>query len=155
MKKTCTICGATSDETSFYDGVNNRCAECHKAKVRENRAANVARYRAYDAQRFQDDPRVLARHKRYQSTEAGKASMLASRKKWLEENSDKRAAHVILGNSVKCGRIIKPDKCARCGSGGRIHGHHHDYTKPLDVLWLCSKCHHAEHKVENEQIRKT
>jgi hypothetical protein len=147
MIQTCKICGTAGDASEFYAGVSNRCKDCHKAKVRENRAANVERYRAYDAARFQEDPRVRERHKRYQSTLAGKLSMAETRRKWLEANADKRAAHVILGNAVRSGRIHKPLSCEACGASGvRIHGHHHDYTKPLDVKWLCQPCHWKEHK---------
>jgi hypothetical protein len=52
-------------------------------------------------------------------------------------------------NAILPGKLIKPDKCERCGissrpgSDGRstLHGHHHDYDRPLDVEWLCAKCH--------------
>jgi hypothetical protein len=142
---TCKLCGATSDEKQFYCGVTSRCAECHRAKVRENRAANVEYYRAYDAERFQADPKVKERHRRYQATEAGKRSMEQARLKWMANSPEKRAAHVILGNAVRDGLVSKPKCCSRCGAGGKIHGHHFDYTKPLDVIWLCPACHHQEH----------
>jgi hypothetical protein len=146
MTNTCKICGTTSDASEFYAGVSNRCKECHKAKVSENRAAKVDYYRAYDAKRFQDDPRVKARHQRYRATEAGLASVRAAQRKWDTQNPDKKAAHVILNNAVRDGRKFKPVQCEACGAGGRIHGHHEDYTKPLDVKWLCQKCHWKEHK---------
>ena len=149
MIRTCKICGATSEKTAFYAKVNSRCAECHKAKVRQNRAENAERYKAYDAKRFQEDPRVKERHKKYQATDAGKASMETARAKWLRENEEKRAAHVILGNRLRDGKITKPDACEVCrATGVRIHGHHHDYSLPLDVKWLCPKCHTAEHRKE-------
>ena len=145
MTYTCKLCSATSDKVEFYKGVTSRCKECHKQKVRENRKENVDYYREYDAKRFQDDPKVKARHARYQSTPAGKASMNAARKKWIGDNPDKRAAHFMVNNAVRDGRLSKPDRCHECGSGGRIHGHHEDYSKPLEVDWLCPTCHQKRH----------
>ncbi len=69
-----------------------------------------------------------------------------ARKKWLEANPEKRAAHVLLGSAIKRGDVEKPDVCQECGAGGRIHGHHEDYSKPLEVDWLCATCHAKRHK---------
>lgn len=146
MTKKCKVCGATDEAAEFYARVNTRCKECHKAKVRENRSANAERYRAYDAQRFQNDPRVRERHRKYLSTEAGKEATRRSREKWLAQDPQRRAAHVILGNAVRDGRVQKPNCCSVCGSTGRIQGHHPDYAYPLDVIWLCPKCHYEEHR---------
>lgn len=146
MIRTCNICGTTSQASEFYSGVTNRCKECHKAKVRENRAEKAEYYRSYDAMRFQKDPKIRERHRRYQATDNGKLSIKKSREKWLLQNSDKRAAHILLGNAVRNGRLSKPNVCQVCGAGGRIHGHHDDYAKPLDVIWCCAKCHTAIHK---------
>jgi hypothetical protein len=142
---TCNICGADSGHVPFYKGVTSRCKECHKARMKVVRAERADYYRDYDAKRFQDDPRVKERQKAYQKTDAGKAATQRSRKKWLAENPEKRAAHVILGSYVSTGRIDKPDVCSICGAGGRIDGHHHDYAKPLEVEWLCRKCHMQRH----------
>ena len=146
MTYTCKVCGVTSDGAEFYNGVTSRCKECHKKKVRENRAEKADYYRQYDAKRFQHDHRVKERHQRYRATEAGLASVRAAQRKWDAQNPDKKAAHVILNNAVRDWRKLKPDRCEVCGVTGRIHGHHDDYTKPLDVKWLCQKCHWKEHK---------
>jgi hypothetical protein len=117
--------------------------------VKENREEKSEYYREYDAKRFQENPKVKERHKRYQNTTSGKLSMNASRKKWMEKSPEKRAAHVILGNAVRSGLVEKPNFCSRCGKievSRRIHAHHHDYTKPVDVTWLCTQCHKDEHK---------
>lgn len=58
-------------------------------------------------------------------------------------------ARSAIRDAVRYGKVIKPDRCGKCGnvpargSDGRscIHAHHHDYSKPLDVEWLCVKCH--------------
>jgi hypothetical protein len=74
---------------------------------------------------------------------------VASRLKWEAENPEKRRAvwraHAAVKSAVKRGVLIKPDLCSRCGQHGRrIEAAHHDYTKPLEVTWLCSSCHHFE-----------
>jgi len=145
MKNKCKCCGVTEKDAPFYNGVSNFCKECHKARVRQNRAENVERYRKYDAYRFRNDPKVLARRIAYNATPAGRASGSAAKRKWLAANADKRAAHTILGNAVRYGKIEKPLTCSVCGSGGRINAHHDDYTMPLRVVWCCSKCHYAIH----------
>jgi len=128
------------------DGVLGKCKECTKSDVRKNRSEKADYYRAYDARRFQEDPRVRERSARYAATEAGKVSRRKSRKKWVAAHPDRRAAHIILGNAVRDGRVSKPSECAICGSGGRIHGHHEDYSLPLVVKWLCAQCHVNTHK---------
>ena len=32
-----------------------------------------------------------------------------------------------------------------CGAAN-AQGHHEDYAKPLDVTWLCARCHSAVHR---------
>lgn len=145
MVTTCTVCGVTSDAAEFYAGVNSRCKECHKKRVRENRASKIDYYKVYDRVRYQNDPRVKDRHKRYKATDGGKEATSRSRQKWLNGNADKHACYVILNNAVRDGRVSKPTCCQNCGSNGRIEGHHHDYAYPLDVIWLCPKCHHRLH----------
>ncbi len=153
MTNTCSVCGVTSDAAEFYAGVNSRCKECHKAKVRENRESKADYYRAYDAYRYQNDPKVKQRHKRYSRTEEGKASLNKARDKWLRNNAEKRACHTILNNAVRDGRLSKPDTCQCCGATDcRIDGHHDDYAKPLQVKWVCRSCHVEIHRQEDERL---
>ena len=58
----------------------------------------------------------------------------------------KRRAAVILNRAVKRGDVSKPKLCQGCGWLGRLQGHHDDYSKPLDVEWLCSICHGLRHR---------
>jgi hypothetical protein len=54
--------------------------------------------------------------------------------------------HKAVSLAVQEGRLVRPSACSECGGcSGRIEGHHDDYTKPLDVRWLCSRCHRLHH----------
>lgn len=60
---------------------------------------------------------------------------------------DKSRARSLLNQKVASGVIKKPKKCSICNKGKvRIVGHHEDYTKPLDVIWVCDVCHCDIHK---------
>lgn len=133
----------------FYKN-DSSCKDCRKDLVRKNRADKAEYYRAYDRKRFQEDPRVKARHKRYQQTEVGMDAARRAKRKYHEQNPVKRAAHTILGNAVRDGRIKKPPACSECGHEGRVHGHHDDYAEPLKVKWLCPKCHTQWHNENGE-----
>jgi DNA-binding NarL/FixJ family response regulator len=50
---------------------------------------------------------------------------------------------LALGNAIRSGLIIRPEYCSKCGSTGKIEGHHEDYSNPLDVMWLC-RYHHVQ-----------
>lgn len=64
-----------------------------------------------------------------------------------ERNPLKHKARTALANAVSRGQIIKPDACQECGRSSALHGHHDDYSKPLDVRWLCQPCHADWHRL--------
>jgi len=65
---------------------------------------------------------------------------------------DAVAATGALNHGVRSGYVIKPgfcskcEVCSKCGESKRIEGHHLDYSRPLDVVWLCNSCHKKIHK---------
>jgi hypothetical protein len=68
-------------------------------------------------------------------------------KKWRAKNQEKIKAHSIVGVAIKNGLLKKPTKCSKCSSKMKIHAHHDNYSKPLDVVWLCHYCHRLIHKL--------
>ncbi len=57
----------------------------------------------------------------------------------------KHLAHAAVSRALQKGILVRPVCCERCGATGRVEGHHDDYTRQLDVLWLCTMCHRARH----------
>ena len=67
----------------------------------------------------------------------------------------KRAGHLVE-TAIKKGVLVQQHQCEKCNatktfSDGRsgIQAHHDDYTKPLEVRWLCQSCHHEWHKTNS------
>ena len=56
----------------------------------------------------------------------------------------KNQTNVIFGNAVKSGKIQRMP-CQICGNE-KAQGHHEDYSKPFDVVWLCAR-HHADRHI--------
>jgi hypothetical protein len=64
---------------------------------------------------------------------------------YKHRNYDKYLAGRILRAAVQRGHISKPKHCTNCGLVCNPEGHHRDYSKPLEVMWLCRGCHCREH----------
>lgn len=58
---------------------------------------------------------------------------------WYKERDIARNS---VNYAIKKG-YLKRGACDKCGSIEKIEGHHEDYSKPLEVIWLCKK-HHVE-----------
>ena len=63
----------------------------------------------------------------------------------VDEKQKRIRARSILNHAVRDGKIVR-GVCESCGHK-KSQAHHHDYNKPLEVKWLCVKCHFAEHKL--------
>jgi hypothetical protein len=156
IEKQCFKCGEVRSLSAFYkhpqmpDGHVNKCKKCNKRDVRENRAAKIEQYRAYDSARSNKPCRVKARHD-YLQTEAGIKSANKAKAKWSDSNKKKVWVANCVSNAIRDGNLSKPANCSSCGKGEcRIEGHHKDYDRPLTVTWLCSMCHRQWHKANGE-----
>ncbi len=57
-------------------------------------------------------------------------------------NAVKKRARKAVELARQRGELV-PQPCQICGSHTQIEAHHSDYTRPLDVTWLC-RPHHRE-----------
>jgi hypothetical protein len=92
---------------------------------------------------------ALMRREHYRTREAKpdrKLYLTKRRGVGIDRNTDAKVARRLLNAAVQSGKVIRLP-CEACGNQ-RSHGHHEDYTKPLDVRWLCATCHRREHSDE-------
>lgn len=127
-----------------------KAREAYQAKSVEERRQIVARrdaakVRAADRARYRRDrDKRLELNRRWREANPGKAN--ASRTADAKRNPHRRRAYKAVQRALKAGRLVKPNRCERCGGEGTLHAHHDDYDKPLEVAWLCVDCHGLEHR---------
>jgi len=69
------------------------------------------------------------------------------------EYRKKALARAKARYALKTGKIIKPSVCeVDCCNSTDIVIHHYDYDRPLDVMWVCFKCHHKIHRIDNNEM---
>ena len=75
-------------------------------------------------------------------------------REYRRKNKDKDNARAMIRRGIKSKKIIPKEYCELCGCNNKLYAHHEDYSKPLDVVWLCSACHGKRHKELNEIERQ-
>lgn len=135
MKK-CFKCLKEKELSDFYkhkqmaDGHLNKCKSCTKEDVRRDRDIS-------------ENARIYDR-KRYMESQARRDHAAKVAKRWAEKYPEKRKAQWDANNAVRDGRLIRKP-CEVCGAKN-VHKHHEDYSKPLEVVWLCPRHHKQAHK---------
>jgi len=67
-------------------------------------------------------------------------------------NPDKVEAWRVVRNAVVRGDLVA-GPCADCGSRKEgNNAHHEDYSKPMEVVWLCPRCHKERHLQMNKEL---
>lgn len=100
------------------DGHLNKCKTCVKIRVNAHRELNIDRIRAWDRSRKKQ--RSLKPYPKNQ-----------------------RDASVKINRAIRDGKISRKP-CVICGKA-KAEGHHQDYSKPYDVIWLCPEHHRRLH----------
>ena len=143
MEHKCILCTITKPLTEFYrhpkmaNGYLGRCKECHKNEINRKRLGNIEEYRLRSKMSNRKTCAGL--------TQQEKDVKNAKSRAWRAINGRGRA-HSKVDYALRCGEMVRPSKCDWCDSTQPIKGHHDDYSKPLEVMWLCSICHAKRHK---------
>jgi len=153
--KTCPNCESQKPLSEFgrnkntSDGLTVWCKSCRNERARKWREDNLERAREVNRQNKRDERerkgtdhfRKYDRGWYVKNSEKKKKDVADSRKR----NQKKVKAQNKLNKAVQYGRVVKPERCEHCNEVKDLDGHHYDYDKPLDVIWLCRSCHMKEH----------
>lgn len=88
------------------------------------------------------------RSKRYRMTSRGKQASFEAVYRSIRKHPHKQSARVKVNNALKIGRLVRPNICSKCSIESKVDGHHFDYSRPLDVLWVCRACHADIHRIQ-------
>ena len=72
-------------------------------------------------------------------------------KKWKKNHQQEVYIYGLIRVAIKKGKIKKSKQCSFCNRKVKIYGHHSDYSKPFDVIWLCGSCHKKIHLTNIKQ----
>jgi hypothetical protein len=134
--KTCFKCGVEKPLTEYYkhprmgDGHLNKCKECTKSDSQKT------------YEKITSTPELAIKERARQRLKEHNRRLQGKTKKYKYHKA-KRPANIIMGNAVRKGTLVKKP-CEVCGAN-KSHGHHEDYDRPLDVIWLCPRHHSDRH----------
>lgn len=137
MNRICWKCKTEKDLDEFGKDKNRElgheyiCKMCKQEKDRE-----VA-----------SRPEVMERHLEYITSDKGKEIRRIRQRKDYHERKYKTIARKMVEKAVHEGTLTKKN-CEVCGNE-RSLGHHSDYSRPLEVTWLCQKHHSEVHRKTN------
>jgi hypothetical protein len=95
---------------------------------------------AYLEKKAESDRAYYDKHKDDRSFKSRRA---ANQKRYRNgDMRDHHAARWQVNRAVQSGKLTK-EPCEVCGDP-KVQAHHDDYSRPLDVRWLCA-VHHREH----------
>lgn len=105
-----------------------------------------AKIKAYKAKHYAETKVAMltqqAEYRRqHPRTAKQKADKMVNSRNMIAKYPEKYKARYMLRNAVRLGKVIK-GCCEVCGSP-IVESHHDDYSKPLEVRWLC-RLHHRE-----------
>lgn len=166
----CKVCGQELPITEFYKHAgypDTKCKKCAIKYTKEYNKQHREEKREYRKKYYQKNKEhLIQKNKEWvkNNRDAHRENCRRSNKKHYEErldyntkyrknNPDKYYAHGKISSAIQQGKIIKPNQCEICGAEGRVEAHHNDYSKPMEIIWCCKKCHYKldEQRRLNEQ----
>ena len=151
--KFCKRCEITKPLAGFNknramkDGYSFYCRKCQNRYDKEYADSNRGKLREHYRRWYRENKKKVGENsKRWAQNNRGKVGVWS--KQWRERNREKCKAHAMVQKALRSG-ALKKSGCEVCGIEKLVHGHHEDYSKPLDVNWLCPQ-HHKDIEANKE-----
>ncbi len=144
--KRCPKCNEVKPMSKFHknkttkDGLNHWCKPCVLASNKLSYIKNIEKYKEWNRVNKEKN-RVWAKTSYKRRKANGKIDEYLE--KCNPENKQMRKA-ISRANKVLRKGGIKKMPCEVCGEA-KVDMHHEDYSKPLDVTWLCRSHHKQVH----------
>lgn len=148
--KTCFRCLRELPPNSFYvhrmmaDGRLGKCKDCCKTEAAANYRKKTENPEFVMSERRRG--RLKSTRQRMNGTAAKPKN--ETKAAWINRNPEARRAHNAVANAIRRGEMSR-QPCEVCGAEP-THAHHEDYSKPLQVNWLCPTHHAMHHTIERE-----
>lgn len=130
MVKICSKCGELKNEDEFYSGL-----VCKRCRIKQ-----VIAYNRTERGRLVQ----MRSHRRYNQTDKGRKTWRRAIRRSRQKHPVRAAVRAIFYRAVARGTVKKEEHCTICGFPNP-EGHHLDYRKPFEVIWLCRLCHQRWH----------
>ena len=156
--KACRTCGQVKPFREFYkhpqtrDGRLSDCKACVRAKARDRREVSPEHVRKLERDRYarsekrRGQVRASTERQKAEDPEGYRKRHRKAVRRHVDKYPGRRKARTAVGNALRDGRLVK-GPCEGCGEAEGVQAHHDDYSRPLDVRWLCRSCHGVEHRV--------
>jgi len=140
MTKLCIRCNQVRPADDFWpckknrDGLFSYCRTCGAQYSLDHYYKNHDKHRA---------ERVEWREKNRDKVRRASRAYYYRIRKGDPKMRAKESARLLTHHAIRAGKLVK-QPCSVCGAPAEAH--HPDYSKPLDVVWLCAHDHKEEHK---------
>lgn len=130
---------------------------------KKRRLENLELYRKRDKERYRKNPHRNDKYAKSKSEQKKRRlendseyhekryarlreKILAYQKKIYLAAPEKFKARKKINKAIATKKMKRPSKCEICLKQCKPDAHHDDYSKPLEVRWLCKRCHFKHHK---------
>ena len=140
-------------------------------RAKTNEEARIRMSKLYEDPEHREE--IKARNREYSKAEENKPGFRRRRKKYYDKHMkdsefrakrsedskgyaarypEKAAAHGAVAKAKRDGKLTPSETCEDCGNISQlIEAHHEDYSKQLEVVWLCKLCHVKWDKLRMER----